>query len=198
MTPRLRSSQISPDPLNMEPRTAPRRDPYWGWSRHRCEDRRVRRPDTHRCTAPACRLALGSGRVPDAPPRGVCQVDLFEPRAEIPVCHRQTRRAWVVTAELGYSRARGCAGVLEGAPRSPVGDEPLPGAARRAAREARVGLRCAIHSGSSRASEGFACFCGQLSVGGSSSTRLASHRTHTGTSAPAAVGALANIDQGCE
>jgi transposase len=35
----------------------------------------------------------------------LCQFDLFEPRAEIPVGHGQTRRGWVVTAELGYSRA---------------------------------------------------------------------------------------------
>jgi transposase len=38
-------------------------------------------------------------------PGELLQFDLFEPSAEIPVGHGQTRRAWVVTAELGYSRA---------------------------------------------------------------------------------------------
>jgi transposase len=38
-------------------------------------------------------------------PGELCQFDLFEPRCEIPVGYGQTRRAWMVTAELGYSRA---------------------------------------------------------------------------------------------
>ncbi len=38
-------------------------------------------------------------------PGELCQFDLFEPREPIPVGHGQTRRGWVVTAELGYSRA---------------------------------------------------------------------------------------------
>ena len=38
-------------------------------------------------------------------PGEICQFDLWEPRAEIPVGHGQTRRAWVVVACLGYSRA---------------------------------------------------------------------------------------------
>jgi hypothetical protein len=33
------------------------------------------------------------------------QCDLFEPRIEIPVGYGQTRRGYVVTCELGYSRA---------------------------------------------------------------------------------------------
>jgi transposase len=33
------------------------------------------------------------------------QFDLWEPKAEVPVGHGQTRRAWVVVACLGYSRA---------------------------------------------------------------------------------------------
>jgi hypothetical protein len=37
--------------------------------------------------------------------RDLCQFDLWEPRAEIPVGHGQTRRGWVVIACLGYSRA---------------------------------------------------------------------------------------------
>ena len=38
-------------------------------------------------------------------PAEICQFDLWEPRAEIAVGHGQTRRAWVVVACLGYSRA---------------------------------------------------------------------------------------------
>jgi transposase len=38
-------------------------------------------------------------------PAELLQFDLWEPRAEIPVGHGQTRRGWVVTCELGWSRA---------------------------------------------------------------------------------------------
>ena len=38
-------------------------------------------------------------------PGEICQFDLWEPKREIPVGHGQTRRAWVVVACLGYSRA---------------------------------------------------------------------------------------------
>jgi hypothetical protein len=38
-------------------------------------------------------------------PGELFQFDLSEPRAEIPVGQGKTRRAWVVTAELGNSRA---------------------------------------------------------------------------------------------
>jgi transposase len=38
-------------------------------------------------------------------PGELLQFDLFAPRIEIPVGHGQTRRGYVVTAELGYSRA---------------------------------------------------------------------------------------------
>jgi len=43
-------------------------------------------------------------------PGEVCQFDVWQPRAEVPVGHRQTRKGWVVIACLGYSRAG--AGVL--------------------------------------------------------------------------------------
>lgn len=33
------------------------------------------------------------------------QFDLWEPKAEVPVGHGQTRRGWVITCELGWSRA---------------------------------------------------------------------------------------------
>src|SRR3954447_14780782 len=38
-------------------------------------------------------------------PGEICQFDLWEPRAEIPVGHGQTRKGWVVVSCLGYSRA---------------------------------------------------------------------------------------------
>ena len=75
-------------------------------------------------------------------PGELVQFDLWEPKAEIPVGHGQTRRGYVVTCELGYSRA--VAGALvfsKEAPDIALGHEPLPGAARRAAREAGLGSR---------------------------------------------------------
>jgi hypothetical protein len=33
------------------------------------------------------------------------QFDLWQPRSEVPVGHGQARRAWVVVAALGFSRA---------------------------------------------------------------------------------------------
>lgn len=38
-------------------------------------------------------------------PGEICQFDVWEPKAEIPVGHGQTRRGWVVVGCLGYSRA---------------------------------------------------------------------------------------------
>ena len=38
-------------------------------------------------------------------PGEICQWDLWEPSAPVPVGHGQLRRAWVVVACLGYSRA---------------------------------------------------------------------------------------------
>jgi transposase len=99
-------------------------------------------------------------------PGELCQFDLFEPRAEIPVGHGQARRAWVVTAELGYSRALAAALVFSkelcdlafGMGRCLVRLGALP--------EKLVWDReGAIHAGSGRPTEGFAAFCGQLSIG---------------------------------
>jgi transposase len=44
-------------------------------------------------------------------PGEICQFDLWEPKGEVPVGHGQARRAWVVVACLGYSRA-GAAAVI--------------------------------------------------------------------------------------
>jgi transposase len=99
-------------------------------------------------------------------PGELMQFDLWEPRAEIPVGHGQTRRGWVVTAELGYSRAitgalvfsKGwedlafgmsrCLAVLGALPQKLVWD--------------REG---AIHAGGGQPTDAFAGFCGALRVG---------------------------------
>jgi transposase len=99
-------------------------------------------------------------------PGELCQFDLFEPRAPIPVGHGQTRRGWVVTAELGWSRA--LAGALVFSKRAP---ELLFGMGRCLVRlgalpEKLVWDReAAIHAGGGRPSEEFAGFCGRLAVG---------------------------------
>jgi transposase len=99
-------------------------------------------------------------------PGEICQFDVWQPRAEVPVGHGQTRRGWVVIACLGYSRAgagvlvfsreteallAGIAGCLErlgGLPRTLVWDR-----------------QAGIHGHGGRPTEAFACFCGQLRVG---------------------------------
>ena len=99
-------------------------------------------------------------------PGELCQFDLWEPRALIPVGHGQLRRGWVVTAELGFSRAIATALVFS-----------------KELRDLRFGMsRCltrlgalpeklvwdregAIHRGGGHPTEGFAAFCGTLPVG---------------------------------
>jgi len=99
-------------------------------------------------------------------PAELLQFDLFEPSREIPVGHGQTRRAWVVTCELGFSRAGAgalvfskqapdllwgmsrCLGVLGGLPETVVWD--------------REG---AIHAGKGRPTDELAAFCGSLALG---------------------------------
>lgn len=99
-------------------------------------------------------------------PGELLQFDLWEPSKPIPVGHGQLRRGWVVTAELGYSRAlagalvfskeledlafgmSGCLARLGALPQKLVWD--------------REG---AIHAGGGRPTQGFAAFCGGLGVG---------------------------------
>jgi hypothetical protein len=99
-------------------------------------------------------------------PGELAQVDLWEPRGEIAVGHGQTRRGWVVTAELGWSRAIAgalvfskewediafgmtrCLGRLGALPETLVWD--------------REG---AIHAGGGQPTDAFAGFCGSLRVG---------------------------------
>jgi transposase len=99
-------------------------------------------------------------------PAELLQFDLFEPRQEIPVGHGQTRRAWIVTAELGYSRAFAGALVFS-----------------KEFEDIAFGMTCclerlgalpeklvwdregAIHAGGGHPTDAFAAFCGQLALG---------------------------------
>lgn len=99
-------------------------------------------------------------------PGELCQFDLFEPRTEIPVGHGQCRRGWVVTAELGYSRALAAALVFS--KRAP---DLLWGMSRSLGKLGALPEKLvwdregAIHAGGGRPSEEFAAFCGQLATG---------------------------------
>jgi transposase len=99
-------------------------------------------------------------------PGEICQFDLWEPRAEIPVGHGQTRKGWVVVACSGYSRAG--AGALIFSKETP---DLLFGIRRclwslGALPETLVWDRQAgLHAHDGRPTEAFAAFCGQLRVG---------------------------------
>jgi transposase len=98
-------------------------------------------------------------------PGEICQFDLWEPKAEIPVGHGQTRRGWVVTSALGYSRAG--AGALIFAKQAP---DILWGMGRCLAKlgalpETAVWDREAAIAPKGRPSDTFAAFCGALPVG---------------------------------
>jgi len=98
-------------------------------------------------------------------PGEICQFDLWEPSAEIPVGHGQTRRAYVVVACLGYSRAG--AGALVFSKQIP---ELLAGIRRclwslGALPETLVWDRqSGLHARDGRPTAEFAAFCGQLRV----------------------------------
>jgi len=99
-------------------------------------------------------------------PGEICQFDLWEPRAEVPVGHGQTRRAWVVVACLGYSRAG--AGGLVFSKQTP---DLLAGIARclwslgALPRTLIWDRQSGLHAGGGRPTAEFAAFCGQLKVG---------------------------------
>ncbi len=98
-------------------------------------------------------------------PGEICQFDLWEPREEIPVGHGQTRRGWVVTSALGYSRAG--AGALIFAKQAP---DILWGMGRCLAKlgalpETAVWDREAAIAPKGRPTDAFAAFCGALPVG---------------------------------
>lgn len=93
----------------------------------------------------------------------ICQFDLWEPRVEVPVGHGQTRRAWVVVACLGYSRAG--AGAVIFSKQTP---ELLSGIRRclwslGALPQTLVWDRQAgLHASGGRPTVEFAAFCGAL------------------------------------
>jgi transposase len=99
-------------------------------------------------------------------PGEICQWDLWEPSALVPVGHGQVRRAWVVVCCLGYSRAG--AGALIFSKEAP---DVLWGMTRclwsiGALPELMVWDRegC-LHAGGGRPTESYAAFCGGLPVG---------------------------------
>jgi transposase len=99
-------------------------------------------------------------------PGELAQFDLCEPRCEIPVGRDQTRRGFIVTCELPYSRAFAGALVF-----SKQWAEVAWGMSYCLARlgalpEKLVWDReAAIHRGGGQPTERFAAFCGQLCVG---------------------------------
>ena len=98
-------------------------------------------------------------------PGELVQCDLWEPREPVPVGHGQTRRGWVVTAELCWSRV--IAGALVFSKEAP---DILWGLGRCLGRigalpEKLVWDREAAIAPLGRPSEEFAAFCGRLGVG---------------------------------
>src|SRR4051812_13713694 len=98
-------------------------------------------------------------------PGELVQCDLWEPRAAIAVGHGQTRRGWVVTAQLCWSRV--IAGALIFSKEAP---DILWGLGRCLSRigalpEKLVWDREAAIAGGGRPTAAFAGFCGQLGVG---------------------------------
>jgi transposase len=99
-------------------------------------------------------------------PGEICQFDLWEPRVEVPVGHGQTRRAWVVVACLGYSRAgagaliftKQTADLLAGIRRCLWSLGALP---QTLVWDRQSGL----HARNRRPTDEFAAFCGQLKLG---------------------------------
>jgi transposase len=99
-------------------------------------------------------------------PGEICQFDLWEPKAQIPVGHGQTRKGWVVLACLGYSRAG--AGALVFSKEIP---DVLFGIRRCLSRLGALpqtlvwDRQAGLHAAAGRPTEAFAAFCGQLRVG---------------------------------
>jgi len=98
-------------------------------------------------------------------PGEICQWDLWEPSAPVPVGHGQVRRGWVVVCCLGYSRAGAGALVF-----SKEASDVLWGMSRclwaiGALPELMVWDRegC-LHAGGGRPTESYAAFCGRLPV----------------------------------
>jgi transposase len=98
-------------------------------------------------------------------PGEIVQFDVWQPRAEVPVGHGQTRRGWVVIACLGYSRAG--AGVLVFSKETADLLAGIAGCLQRFGALPKVLVwdrQAGIHGHGGRPSEAFAAFCGQLRV----------------------------------
>ena len=98
-------------------------------------------------------------------PAELVQCDLWEPSEHVPVGYGQTRRGWVVTCQLCWSRA--FAGTLVFSKEAP---DILAGLARSISRlgvraEKLVWDRESAIAGRGKPSEAFLAFCGQLQVG---------------------------------
>ena len=118
-------------------------------------------------------------------PGELCQFDLCEPRREIPVGSGQTRRGWIVTCELPFSRAFAGALVF-----SKEWADIAWGMSRCLARLGALPQKVvwdregAIHAGGGRPTAAFAGWCGQLAVGwvildpGDCQAKGALERTH--------------------
>ncbi len=98
-------------------------------------------------------------------PGEICQFDLWEPSAPVPVGQGQTRRAWVVVGCLGYSRAG--AGALVFSKQAP---DVLWGMGRCLWSLGALPELCVwdregcLHAGEGRPTDVYAGFCGQLAV----------------------------------
>ena len=94
-------------------------------------------------------------------PGEICQFDLWEPQAPVPVGHGQTRRGWVVVACLGYSRAGAGALVFcKQAPDLLCGIGAVCGRWARCRRRWSGTARPACTPAAGRPTEAFAAFCG--------------------------------------
>jgi transposase len=99
-------------------------------------------------------------------PGEILQFDLMKPRSKIPVGHGQLRRAWVLTAALGYSRAAAGALIFSRQTHDLTWGMSRCLAQLGALPETVVWDReAAIHGGGGRPTEAFAAFCGELAVG---------------------------------
>jgi Mu transposase, C-terminal domain len=118
-------------------------------------------------------------------PGELVQCDLWEPRDKVPVGHGQTRRGWVVTAELCWSRV--IAGALIFSKQAP---DILWGLGRCLERIGALPEKLvwdgegAIHAAGGQPTAEFAAFCGQLGVGwiildaGDAQAKRALERSH--------------------
>ncbi len=93
-------------------------------------------------------------------PGEICQWDLWEPSAPVPVGHGQVRRAWVVVCCLGYSRAG--AGALVFSKQAP---DVLWGMSRCLWAIGGLPELMVWDREGGRPTESYAAFCGRLPVG---------------------------------